>query len=72
MEVTGLQCIESTNPHCISYDKGTLINVLEMSDTGLWKGTCNDQTGLFDVSCTTTTMQSQYLFVSKPDGEDAH
>ncbi|EDR30161.1 hyaluronan mediated motility receptor, putative [Entamoeba dispar SAW760] len=60
MEVIGYAPVETSNANCLLYEKGDVIVVNEMTNTELWKGTCNEKKGLFNITCATTSMPPLY------------
>ncbi|BFU26570.1 SH3 domain containing protein [Entamoeba histolytica HM-1:IMSS-B] len=60
MEVIGYAPVETNNANCLLYEKGDVIIVNEMTNTELWKGTCNEKKGLFNITCATTSMPPLY------------
>ncbi|ELP93404.1 synaptonemal complex protein, putative [Entamoeba invadens IP1] len=53
MDVVGLCQVKSTNPDALYIERGDIINVTEITTSGLWKGKSAHGSGLFSVLSTT-------------------
>ena len=61
MEVIGLQNFETTNPRLLSFSKDSQITVTEIDNAGLWNGTLDNRSGLFNINMTKPNEPPLYL-----------